>query len=112
MTTRQPSVVATAIPQLQLGIHAAATTTATNIQSTLPSDIRVVPPVLSSQEQGHYGMSNLIYTASNQRMSFTVQLEEQVTSVSTTSSGALFASGSSAGVVTTRIYVHCNSCSM
>ena len=60
------------LPQLQPGIHAAITT-ATNIQSTLLSDLRVVPPVQPSQEQGHYGMPNLMESASNPRMSFTVQ---------------------------------------
>ena len=90
MTTRQSSAVATTLPRLQSGIQAAAT--ATNIQSTLLNDLRVVPSVQSSHEQGHYGMPNLMYTASNPRMSFTAQPEEQVTNASTTLSGALFTS--------------------
>ena len=90
------------LPQLQPGIHA-ATTTATNVQPTLLSDLRVVPPVQSSQEQGYYGMSNLMDSASNPRMSFTIQPKEQITSASTTLSGALCTSRpvSSAGEVTT-----------
>ena len=101
VTIRQSSAVATTLPRLQLGIQAAAT--ATNIQSTLLNDLRVVPSVQSSQEQGHYGMSNIMVTASNPRMSFTAQPEEQVTSASTTLSGALSTSRpvSSAGAVTT-----------
>ena len=48
-------------------------------------------------------MSNLIDTACNPRMCFTVQLKEQVTSASNNSSGALSTSKpvSSAGAVTT-----------
>ena len=48
-------------------------------------------------------MSNLMVSASNPRMSFTIQPKEQVTSASTTLSGALFSSRpvSSAGEVTT-----------
>ena len=101
MTTRQSSAVATMLPRLQSGIQAAAT--ATNIQSTLLNDLRVVPSVQSSQEQGDYRMSTIMDTASNPRMSFTAQPEEQVTSASTTLSGALFTSRlvSSAGAVTT-----------
>ena len=73
-------------------MQAAATTT--NIQSMLLNeyDPRVIPSVQSTQEQGHSGMSNLMDTASNTRMSFTVQPEEQVTNTLTTSSGALFTS--------------------
>ena len=102
VTTRQSTLAATMLPQLQPGIHA-ATATATNIQPTLLSDLRVVPPVQSSQEQGYYGMSNLMDSASNPRMSFTIQPKEQVTSASTTLSGTLFTSRtvSSAGEVTT-----------
>ena len=101
MTTRQSSAVATTLPRLQSGIQAAAT--ATNISSTLLNNLRVVPTVRSSHEQGHYGMPNLMYTASNPRISFTAQPEEQVTSASTTLSGALFISRpvSSVGAVTT-----------
>ena len=102
VTTRQSTLAATMLPQLQPGIHA-ATTTATNIQPTLLSDLRVVPPIQSSQEQGYYGMSNLMDSASNPRMSFTIQPKEQVTSASTTLSSAFFTSRpvSSAGEVTT-----------
>ena len=104
VTTRQLSAVATILPRFQSGIQAAAT--ATNIQSTLLDDLRVVPSVQSSHEQGHYGMSNLIDTASNPRKSFTAQPEEQVTSTGTTLSGALFTSRpvSSAGAVTTETF--------
>ena len=51
-------------------------------------------------------MSNIMDTTSNPRMSFTAQPEEQVTSASTTLSGALFTSRpvSSAGAVTTGIF--------
>ena len=47
-----------------------------------------------------------MYTASNPRMSFTAQPEEQITSTSTTLSGALFTSRpvSSARAVTTGIF--------
>ena len=90
VTTRQSSAVAITLSRLQSGIQAAAT--ATNIQSTLLNDLRVVPSVQSNQEQGHYGMSNIMDTASNPRMSFTAQPEEQVTSANTTLSGALFTS--------------------
>ena len=90
VTTRQSSTVATTLPRLQSGIQAAAT--ATNIQSTLLNDLRVVPSVQSNQEQGQYEMSNIMDTASNPRMSFTAQPEEQVTSANTTLSGALFTS--------------------
>ena len=101
VTTRQSSAVATTLPQLQSGMQAAAT--ATNIQSMLLNDLRVVPSVRSSQEQGHYGIFNIMDTASNPRMSFTAQPEEQVTSASTTLSGAIFTSRpvSSSGAVTT-----------
>ena len=45
MVLRQSGIVATTLPLLQL------VTTVTNTQSTLPSDLRVVPSVRSSREQ-------------------------------------------------------------
>ena len=69
----------------------------------LLSGLRVVPSVQSSQEQGLYGMSNLMDTANNPTMSLAVQPKEQVTSTTTILSGALITSRpfSSAGAVTT-----------
>ena len=55
MTTTQSGVIATTLPLLQSDIHAAATV-ATNTQSTLLSDLIVVPSVQTSRGQGHYGM--------------------------------------------------------
>ena len=48
VTTKHLNVVPTTLPLFQSGIQAA--TTATNIQSTLLNDLRVVPSVQSSQE--------------------------------------------------------------
>ena len=66
VATKQLGVVTTTLPLLQLAIHVAATT-ATNTQTMLPSDLRVVPSVQTSREQRHYGMSSLTDTTSNPR---------------------------------------------
>ena len=59
-------------------------------------------------------MSSIMDTASNPRMSFTVQPEKQVTCASATLSGALFTSRPviSARAVKTRKNIHYNSCPM
>ena len=79
---------------------------ATNIQPTLLSDLRVVPAVQPSQEQGHYGMSNLMDSASNPRIVLHFSLKEQVTSASTTLPGTLSTSRpvNSAEEVTTGMF--------
>ena len=105
LTTTQSGVVITTLPLLQSDIHAEATA-ATNTQSKLWSDPRIVPSVQASRGQGHYGTSNQTDTASSPRMSLTVQPDGQVTNVSTSLTSAPFISRpiNSAGTAATRTF--------
>ena len=80
-TTTQTEVVTTTLPTVPLRVCLAATTN-TNTQSTLLSDLSIVPSVPTS------GMSYLTHSTINPRMSHATQPEKQVTNVSTTLSGA------------------------